>query len=41
MAFDAASFTEKAFWNVTLTGANGGIWMSGQGPAADAEGTST
>ena len=37
-AFDAASLTQKAFWSTTPTGADGGIWQSGQGPAADAEG---
>src|SRR4029077_1646863 len=33
-AFDAATLTQKAFWTTTPTGINGGIWQSGQGPAA-------
>ena len=37
-AFDAASLTQRASWNPTPTGVNGGIWQSGQGPLADAEG---
>ena len=37
-AFDAASLTQKAFWSTTPNGTNGGIWQSGQGPAADADG---
>ena len=37
-AFDAATLTQKAFWSTTPTGINGGIWQSGQGPAADADG---
>jgi outer membrane protein assembly factor BamB len=37
-AFDAASLTQKAFWSPTPTGRSGGIWQSGQGPAADAQG---
>jgi hypothetical protein len=37
-AFDAPSLTQKAVWNVTPTGADGGIWQSGQGPAVDADG---
>jgi hypothetical protein len=37
-AFDAASLTQRAFWSPTPTGVNGGIWQSGQGPAADAGG---
>lgn len=38
VAFDAASLTQRAFWSATPTGADGGIWQSGQGPAADADG---
>ena len=37
-AFDAQSLAQKAFWSSTPTGENGGIWQSGQGPAADADG---
>jgi len=37
-AVDAATLTQKAFWSPTPTGVNGGIWQSGQGPAADADG---
>jgi hypothetical protein len=37
-AFDATSLKQVAFWSVTPTGADGGIWQSGQGPAADADG---
>ncbi len=37
-AFDAATLTARAFWSSTPTGVDGGIWQSGQGPAADAEG---
>jgi hypothetical protein len=37
-AFDAASLTQKALWSTTPNGVNGGIWQSGQGPAADADG---
>ncbi|HEY0184676.1 MAG TPA: hypothetical protein VGC09_17895 [Rhodopila sp.] len=37
-AFDAASLTQKAVWSPTPTGVDGGIWQSGQGPAADTEG---
>ena len=36
--FDAQTLTERAFWTSTPTGGDGGIWQSGQGPAADAEG---
>lgn len=38
LAYDAATLTKKATWNVTPTGANGGIWQAGSGPAADADG---
>ena len=37
-AFDAQTLAQKAFWSPTPTGQDGGIWQSGQGPAADAEG---
>jgi hypothetical protein len=37
-AFDAASLTQTAFWSPTPSGVSGGIWQSGQGPAADADG---
>jgi hypothetical protein len=37
-AFDAASLAERAFWSSTPTGKDGGIWQSGQAPAADADG---
>ncbi len=38
MAYDAASLAQTAVYCDTPTGNNGGIWMSGQGPAADASG---
>ena len=37
--FDAQNLRQLAFWSVTPTGDNGGIWQSGHGPAADADGT--
>jgi outer membrane protein assembly factor BamB len=37
-AFDAQTLTQRAFWSSTPTGTDGGIWQSGQGPAADASG---
>jgi outer membrane protein assembly factor BamB len=37
-AFDAQTLTQQAFWSSTPTGQDGGIWQSGQGPAADAQG---
>lgn len=37
-AFDAATLAQRAIWITTPTGVNGGIWQSGFGPAADAEG---
>jgi hypothetical protein len=37
-AFDAASLQQRGFWSSTPTGDSGGIWQSGQGPAADADG---
>jgi len=37
-AFDARTLAQKAVWNATPSGTDGGIWQSGQGPAADADG---
>jgi hypothetical protein len=37
-AFDAQTLAQRAFWSSTPTGRNGGIWQSGQGPAADGDG---
>jgi hypothetical protein len=37
-AFDAETLARRAFWSPTPTGRDGGIWQSGQGPAADARG---
>ncbi len=37
-AFDANSLAKVAAWNVTPTAVEGGIWMGGAGPAADANG---
>lgn len=37
-AFDAATLKQSAFWSSAPTGVNGGIWQSGQGPAADGDG---
>jgi outer membrane protein assembly factor BamB len=37
-AFDAQTLQQKAFWSSTPSGDDGGIWQSGQGPAADADG---
>jgi outer membrane protein assembly factor BamB len=37
-AFDANNLTQRSFWSSTPTGVDGGIWQSGQGPAADADG---
>ena len=37
-AFDAQTLAQRAVWNSTPNGTNGGIWQSGQGPAADASG---
>jgi hypothetical protein len=37
-AFDADDLSQRARWNSTPTGNSGGIWQSGQAPAADAEG---
>jgi hypothetical protein len=38
LAFDAQTLVKRASWTPTPTGGDGGIWQSGQGPAADAEG---
>jgi hypothetical protein len=37
-AYDAATLTRKAVWNVTPNSHNGGIWQAGSGPAADSTG---
>ncbi len=37
-AFDVQTLAQRAFWSSTPTGGDGGIWQSGQGLAADAEG---
>lgn len=37
-AFDAQTLQQRAFWSPTPTGTDGGIWQSGQAPAADADG---
>ncbi len=37
-AFNAANLQQIGFWTSAPTGNNGGIWQSGQGPAADANG---
>jgi hypothetical protein len=37
-AYDATTLKQVAFWSSTPTGANGGIWQSGQGLAADDDG---
>jgi outer membrane protein assembly factor BamB len=37
-AFEAQTLTRKAVWSSTPTGSHGGIWQSGQGPAADPDG---
>jgi hypothetical protein len=38
LAYDAATLQQKAVWNVTPSGINGGIWQAGSGPAADESG---
>jgi hypothetical protein len=35
LAYDAQSLAQLAVYNVTPNGRNGGIWMSGSGPAVD------
>lgn len=37
-AYDAKTLEQKAVWCSTPTGNQGGVWMAGQGPAADAAG---
>lgn len=37
-AFDAQTLAQRAFWHPTPSGNDGGIWQSGQGPAADGQG---
>jgi hypothetical protein len=37
-AYDSATLQQRAFWLTTPKGKSGGIWQSGQGPAADADG---
>jgi hypothetical protein len=38
IGYDASTLTQAAVFNDTPNGYNGGIWMSGQAPAADASG---
>ena len=38
MAYDAATLSQVAAYNVTSTGGGGGIWQSGRGAAADEHG---
>jgi hypothetical protein len=38
MGYDAISLQRVAVYNTTPNGSNGGIWMGGQGPAADTNG---
>ncbi|HLH52414.1 MAG TPA: choice-of-anchor D domain-containing protein [Verrucomicrobiae bacterium] len=38
IGYDAATFKQVAVYNDTPNGSNGGIWMSGQAPAADTNG---
>jgi hypothetical protein len=38
IGYDAATLEQTVVYNTTPDGANGGIWMSGQAPAADADG---
>lgn len=35
LAYDAATLTRKAVWNVTPTSHNGGVWQAGSGLASD------
>lgn len=37
-AFDENTLEQKAVWNVTPTGSEGGLWMSGSSPEADSAG---
>ncbi len=38
MAYDSVSLLQRAVYNDTANGSQGGIWMSGQAPAADTNG---
>jgi hypothetical protein len=38
IGYDATTLQQAVVYNTTPEGANGGIWMSGQAPAADAQG---
>jgi hypothetical protein len=38
MSYSASTLAQEAVWNATPSGGEGGIWMSGAGPAADANG---
>jgi hypothetical protein len=38
MAYDASALTQTAFLNTTPNGFDGGVWMSGDGPAIDSAG---
>jgi hypothetical protein len=38
LGYDAGTFQQVAVFNTTPNGADGGIWMGGSGPAADANG---
>lgn len=38
LGYDAATLERVVVYNTTPEGSNGGIWMSGQAPAADAQG---
>jgi hypothetical protein len=37
-AFDARTLEQRAMWNSNPVGRQGGLWQSGQGPTADADG---
>jgi hypothetical protein len=39
MAYDAKTLTQTGIWNSTPDNGQGSIWMSGSGPAADADGS--
>ena len=39
LAYDVATLQQKAVWNTTPGGDNGGIWQAGSGPAAGADGS--
>jgi hypothetical protein len=38
IGYDGKTLRQEVVYNTTPDGGNGGIWMSGQGPAADSEG---